>query len=348
MSKLKGIDISVHQGNVDFNKVKSDGIQFLILRSGFAKTVDRMFHTYVKGAKAAGIPIYGVYHFSYALNTEQAEQEADFCISELEKAGLGKDTIIFFDLEYDSVTYAKSNNVIIGKTKCSAFTRAFCQRVTEKGYKAGVYSNIDYYRNMFEHDLFSKYVFWLADWSGDADYKCDFHQYTSKGSVSGIKGNVDMNYCLMNLMNMNKTEPTDTAKKSIDEVAKDVISGKYGNGDVRKEKLKAEGYDPTEVQARVNELLAKGTTAAPPKKSTDDIVKDVFNGKYGNGDERKKKLKVEGYNPDEVQARVNEYIKVAKDVISGKYGNGDIRKGTLKAKGYDPVTVQTIVNQIMP
>mgnify|MGYP001068728503 FL=1 len=152
MSKERGADISTWQGDVDFNKVKASGIQFLILRSSYRQTVDGRFHGYVKAAKAAGISVLGVYHFSYALNVEQARQEAVFCISQLEAAGLGKDVIVFFDFEYDTITKAKAAGVSLGRTECNAHTKAFCEYVTEKGYRAGIYSNIDYYTNMFDHD----------------------------------------------------------------------------------------------------------------------------------------------------------------------------------------------------
>lgn len=88
-------------------------------------------------------------------------------------------------------------------------------------------------------------------------------------------------------------------KKSIDEVARDVIAGKYGNGQERKDKLTAEGYNYEEVQNKVNEILHSG------KKSIDEIAKEVIAGKWGNGEERKKKLTQAGYNYDEVQNRVN-------------------------------------------
>lgn len=198
MAKERGIDISTWQGNVDFNKVKAAGIQFLILRSSYRQTVDDKFHANVSGARSVGIPIRGVYHFSYALNVEQAKQEADFCISQVERAGLGKDVIVFFDFEYDTIKKANASGVSLGKSECNAHAKAFCETVESKGYRAGIYSNIDYYKNMFEHDLLDKYVFWLADWSGNADYPCDFHQYTSGGYVDGISGNVDMDYQFMN------------------------------------------------------------------------------------------------------------------------------------------------------
>ena len=93
-----------------------------------------------------------------------------------------------------------------------------------------------------------------------------------------------------------------TPEKTIDEVAREVIAGKYGSGATRKKKLLADGYDPTQVQARVNEIL-KG------KKSVDVIAREVIAGKWGNGAQRKAKLIAAGYNPTEVQARVNALLK---------------------------------------
>ena len=87
---IKGMDVSYWQGNVDFARVAADGIKFAILREGYAQTVDAKFRQYVDGCRKNGIEIKGVYHFSYALNAEQAAQEAAFCIKQMEQAGLGK------------------------------------------------------------------------------------------------------------------------------------------------------------------------------------------------------------------------------------------------------------------
>lgn len=92
------------------------------------------------------------------------------------------------------------------------------------------------------------------------------------------------------------------AKKTVEEIAKEVLAGKWGNGDERIEKLKAAGYDAKEVQEVVN-ALASG------KKTVTEIAKEVLNGKWGNGDERIKKLKVAGYDPKAVQDKVNELLK---------------------------------------
>ena len=182
---IKGMDISYWQGNVDFARVAADGIKFAILREGYAQTVDAKFRQYVEGCRKNGIEIKGVYHFSYAINAEQAAQEAAFCIKQMEQAGLGKDVIVFYDFEYDTVKKAKAKGVTLGKNECIAFTKAFCEYVESHGYKAGVYSNIDYHRNMYSDEVLSKYVYWLADYTGSPDYDCAFHQYTSSGTVSG-------------------------------------------------------------------------------------------------------------------------------------------------------------------
>ena len=190
----QGIDISYHQGDIDFSKVKSSGIDFAILRSSYRKTVDPKFFEYVEKCKKNNIPIKGTYHFIYALNEKQAKEEAKFCLETVKKAGLGKDVIIFADFEYDTVAKAAAKGVNLNKNHCNNFTRIFCEYIESKGYKAGIYANIDYYKNWYMKDLIGKYIFWLADYNGKADYNCVFHQYTSSGKVPGINGRVDMNY----------------------------------------------------------------------------------------------------------------------------------------------------------
>lgn len=100
-------------------------------------------------------------------------------------------------------------------------------------------------------------------------------------------------------------KPTE-AKKSIDDIAKEVLAGVWGNGDERKAKLKAAGYDPAKVQTKVNALLK--AEKAPAKKSNQTIAKEVIAGKWGNGDERKKRLKAAGYDYNAIQALVNKLI----------------------------------------
>lgn len=194
MGKTKGIDVSYWQGNIDFNKVVKDEIDFVILREGYRQTIDEKFLQYVQQCKKSELPIVGVYHFLYSLNETDAINEAKNCIKNVKNANLNKDTIIFADFEYDTVKKAKEKGIKLGKKECIAHTKAFCQEVEKQGYKAGIYTNTDYYINMYDKTLLDKYILWLADYSGDPDYPCNFQQYTSSGKVNGISGNVDMNY----------------------------------------------------------------------------------------------------------------------------------------------------------
>lgn len=287
MDKRRGIDISKHQGSVDFQDVANDGIEFAILRCGYAKTTDYRFSKYVKGCLSNGIDIVGIYLFSYALNKKQAIEEAEFAIRKAEEAGLPNDTIIFFDLEYDTLRYAKEKGVTIGKQQCIEHTKAFCERVNSSQYTAGVYFNLDYYKRMYDGVLLDEYVRWLADWTGDADLPCEYHQYTSKGSVDGIYGNVDMNYEI-NDTRVNRLHPDLKAVKK-------VLKGEYGNGKERVESLKKDGYDPKHIQTLVNSYV-KAANA-------------VINGAYGNGVDRKIKLRKAGYNYDIVQSYVNKIVE---------------------------------------
>lgn len=192
---LKGIDVSQHQGNnINAEKVKKDGINFVIIRQGYRKQIDKYFLNNVKKFKEANIDIHGVYHFAYPLNKNDAIEEAKSCIKNIQKAGLGKDIIVFYDFEYDTVNDAREKKIKLTKTDCINFTNAFCDYIKSKGYKVGFYLNQDYYKNWYDAATIKKYIIWLADYNTTPHYDCVYHQYTSKGKVNGISGNVDMNF----------------------------------------------------------------------------------------------------------------------------------------------------------
>ena len=318
----KGIDISYFQGSIDFKKVKADGIEFIIPRCGYGKSnKDSKFSEYVAGALAAGIEIPGIYHFSYALNEENAREEARQAVKFAQEAGLPKETIIFFDLEYDSVDYAKRYAVNLDKARCIAHTNAFCQEVQNHGYRTGIYANQDYLNRMYDDATIKKYIFWYANWNGGKtpSLKCAFHQWSEKGRVNGIKGNVDMDYYYGGADAPAK-EPM--IPEEIDKVAKEVLDGKYGNGNERRSKLLLAGYDYSAVQNRVNELVAereKTNSVDPtPKFTTEEMVQKVINGEYGNGDERKQRLEAEGYDYRKIQNAVNQALYKPKQVSPAK------------------------------
>ena len=182
----------------------------------------------------------------------------------------------------------------------------FAKYIKSKGYQVGVYANANWLKNELDMDKFDKDLsIWVAQYKVNKPQidNPDIWQYASDGSVSGISGNCDMNY-LYNT-DIIKESGTDTGdKKTIDELAQEVIDGKWGDGEDRKTKLEKAGYDYDAVQDRVNEILKEKDN----KKSITEVAKDVINGKYGNGEKRKKKLEAEGYDYDQVQAKVNQLL----------------------------------------
>ena len=210
----KGIDISYWQDNVDLQKAKKDGVQFVILREGYRKTIDKKFIENVKKAQDAGLPV-AVYHFIYTDGATTVEN-AQATVANMKKAGLDvASTYVFADLEYDTWT---KNGEKCTKDKCSLYTMEYIKALENAGCKKiGVYMNIDYYRNYYTDDIKQKYPIWLADYNGDADYSCSIHQYSSSGSVAGIGGKVDMNYLYDDtLFNTNNTENTGGSKNMYD------------------------------------------------------------------------------------------------------------------------------------
>ena len=209
----KGIDISAWQGIVDFNQVKSDGIDFVILREGFGTSIDSCFLNYTNGAKKAGLPIHGVYHFCYSTNENEVLAEARSCLANVQKAGLPKSTIIFFDFEYDTVKKAQNRGKVLGKNECISFSDTFCQQIVKAGYKAGIYSNLDYYNNYYDQAIINKYIYWVAQYNngGTPLRKGAYHQWTDEGRVKGINGNVDLDYCyIVNPATAKTTEAVET------------------------------------------------------------------------------------------------------------------------------------------
>ena len=192
---MKGIDVSVHQGTIDWKKVKDAGIQFAIIRAGYGSSIsqkDSCFDKNMKGAQAQGIKC-GAYWFSYATSEAAARNEAKVFQQVLK--GHKLEFPVFFDFEYDSVRYAKEQGVTITKEKATAFAKAFLEEMTKAGYLAGNYTNLDYYNNYFDQAALKGYPLWLALWgSSKPSASMGIWQYADNGKVSGISGNSDMDY----------------------------------------------------------------------------------------------------------------------------------------------------------
>lgn len=216
---LKGPDLSKWQGTIDFTKLKNE-VDFVILRSSYGlNTKDTKFYEYAAACKRLGIPILGVYHFCYASSLLEAEKEALNCIDAVQKAGLDKSTILFYDLEYDSVTTAAKKGVTINKNACSQYTAAFCNVAHSMGYRTGLYFNKDYYRNMYDFSVIPSFcVRWLAEYNKSPSYDCSIQQVSSTYKVSGVGGSVDWNY-LWDEKLLEKEEDTMTDNEFYDRFA---------------------------------------------------------------------------------------------------------------------------------
>lgn len=191
---MKGIDVSRHQGNIDWQKVKNEGIEFVIIRAGYGRESsqkDPMFEANYAGAKAVGLPI-GAYWYSYADSVEDANRELSACLSCIQ--GKTFDFPVYYDLEESSIA-------ALGKETCTKIAETFCEGIENAGYWAGIYANTNWLTNYLNHDYLSgKYTIWLADYRSNYNttLKRDIHQYSSKGIIDGISGYVDMNNCTRN------------------------------------------------------------------------------------------------------------------------------------------------------
>lgn len=294
---LRGIDVSSHQGTINWNNTNVD---FAIIRLGYGDDIESQddihFMDNVNGCMSKQIP-FGVYLYSYAKNLsggQSIESEIAHCKRLLSKLSQ-KPFCVYIDMEDSSTEY-------IGKSELTKYALEFCKKITEAGYKAGVYANENWFKNFLNVNEISSngYSIWCAKYSNakpriDSDF--DIWQYSSSGSVLGLNGNVDMNYMYNDIRNTTSV----INEKTTDEIAQEVINGLWGNGNDRKTRLTEAGYDYAIIQNKVNELV--GT-----KKSTDEIAKEVIAGKWGNGNDRKTALEKAGYNYNTIQSKVNELV----------------------------------------
>lgn len=193
MAKQLCIDVSEHNGSINWAAVKKAGINYAIIRDGYGTShVDNYFKRNMEGAIAQGIHI-GIYHFSYALSAAGAKAEAEYVLQLIKPY---KDKIVlpvFFDFEYDTVDYAKKQGVTLGKEAFNAHTVAFCDTIQAAGHRAGVYYNLDYLRRYVDKERIGKYVQWYAQYSSTASATAwDLWQYSSSYTIAGCSGKFDV------------------------------------------------------------------------------------------------------------------------------------------------------------
>lgn len=194
---VTGIDVSSHQGEIDWERVADSGVEFAMIRAGYrgygpeGKLMeDEKFHTNIQSALAAGLDV-GVYFFSQATNVWEAEEEAQLLLRSLE--GYPVTYPVVFDWERIHHSAARTDGVE-GKT-VTLMAQAFCAQVEQAGYTPGVYFNQDMGYLELELDQLSEHAFWLAEYDAAPEfyYHFDLWQYTSQGAVPGISTPVDLN-----------------------------------------------------------------------------------------------------------------------------------------------------------
>lgn len=182
----KGIDISHHQGDIDFEKLKGN-IDFAMVRTSYGSFYeDRKYKQNIKGLEKINVP-YGLYHFSYATDVETAKKEASSFINLIKNYNPTYPVVI--DIEYSDRTADVRKDTLVD------IANVFCKMVEEAGYYAMIYANLDYFNNKLNSNVLDRYDKWLAQWTSKPTYNKPFGiwQYSSKGSVPGINGNVDLN-----------------------------------------------------------------------------------------------------------------------------------------------------------
>lgn len=189
-----GIDVSAYQGDIDWQKVKASGVDFVIIRAGYrgSKTgvlvEDTHFRKNLQGAREAGIQV-GVYFFTQAVNEVEAVEEASMVVSLLENSKL--DYPIFIDTEGAG---GNGRADLLDAETRTAVCKAFCKTVDSAGYHGGVYASRSWYYRCLNASELEEFVIWDAEYVGSPQYtgKFDMWQYTSSGLIDGINTRVDL------------------------------------------------------------------------------------------------------------------------------------------------------------
>lgn len=274
------IDVSYVQKTIDWKKVKAAGVKGTIIRCGFRGyesgklQEDEYFRKNIKAAHAAGLMV-GVYFFTEGINAKEGKEEAAYTLNLIRQAGIPLSYPVAVDTEHINAKKARANG--LSKAKRTEVIKAFCEEIKAQGYEPMIYASTSWLNNNLDMSKLP-YKVWVAQYYDRVTYKGDYvmWQYSSLGHIDGIKGVVDKNHCYI------KSKPapggtdggddkpaapavSNVAAFSVDELAKQVLEGKWGSGQDRKKNLEKAGYDYDKVQAKVNQLLAATVT---PREET--------------------------------------------------------------------------------
>lgn len=313
--KLQGIDLSKWQDpkSYPYAQAKAEGFSFAIIRAGCGSTKDAAFEQHYSNLKAHGFAV-GAYWYSYALSTTQAEAEAKAFIEAIK--GKTFEYPVYLDIEDPYILKNTS------KSTRNAIISTFGNTMESAGYYFGVYTNRAWFDNYISGiNLNRSYDWWIADWRGNDPQGLNYGLWQYGGSSNPIRsakiGGVvtDQNFAIKDYPTIMKsaglngfiksgaTKPVTPTKKPIQQIAQEVIAGRWGNGTERQRKLTSAGYNYTEVQKIVNNLL--GVTNAI---KVGDRVK-ITGTYYATGEKIPFWVKLKSYTVDNIngdRARIKE------------------------------------------
>lgn len=274
-----GIDLSHHNEGINFDTLKNEGVEFAILRAGYtgygdgvSKAKDTQFENFYNQCKERGIGV-GAYWFTCANTYQKGVDEANYMYDNCLK-GKQFDYPIYIDVEDDTGGRYWLRNA--GRERITDGICGFCERMEELGYYVGIYANFDWFNNWIDQNRVVNYDKWLAYWTSnhpDTYLASDMWQFG--GEYNAVRSPylagqcVDQDYCYYDYPSVIKglgfngyprnpqpsPEPSPEPKKSNEEIAQEVIEGKWGNGEERKQRLTNAGYDYQAVQDIVNSIV---------------------------------------------------------------------------------------------
>lgn len=197
-----GMDVSQHNGKINFKKAKRDGIEFVFIRVGytgytkssFSLNLDKNYKMYIKDATKAGLKV-GVYWYSQSTKVSEAKKEANALLKAIK--GYSITMPVVFDYEFADTKKGRLDSAKLSKTNMTANALAFLNTVSNAGYDACIYASENFLEeHLYANQISSNFKVWLANYSSKTNYKGDyeFWQHTAKGRVSGMRGNVDINF----------------------------------------------------------------------------------------------------------------------------------------------------------
>ncbi|MCC3867427.1 GH25 family lysozyme [Terrisporobacter mayombei] len=283
---IKGIDVSYHQGDIDWEKVKNSGVKFAIIRAGNGTTEDIKFKANIEGALNAGIEV-GIYWFSNAYTVNSVKDEAQKCIEVISPYKNELSFPVFFDYEEYTIKSAQDNKVNLSLSSVSNICETFLSKLKSNGYKCGIYTNKTVSKFYLSDNLRNYYDFWIAQYSDKCNYwgKYIMWQYSQSGKVDGISGNVDLNYYY-------KSNPINISKTTIDSISNQKYTGskispnisiKYNNKALVKNKDYTVSFeDNTSIGTATATIKGKGNYTGTKKITFKIVPKTVTNTKISS------------------------------------------------------------------